>query len=198
MSQTASTNGTERDVESGDATGTAVVPCCGNIAEARDRLAKAALESPENGELPLALGHLEMSLGNYEAARAAYRNAAILLPGVAQVHSGLAMACQKLGRPTEAGKAALRAVALNLEDKAALKVLARIHLDAWQHEAAARTCRAILRIDDRDADAGQMMEEAMVQEAKLAENLLGRPPLFSPPAMPPKISSRRARQPALR
>jgi len=74
---------------------------------------------------------------------------------------------------------------------AALKALARIHLDAGQHEAAAQTCGLILRKDTRDADARQMMEEALAQEAKLAENLLREPPLEPPRAVPPKMTSRR-------
>ena len=59
-------------------------------------------------------------------------------------------------------------------DNAARKALARIHLDAGQHEAAALVCGLILRSDPRDAEARRMMEEAMSQEAKLAENLYDR------------------------
>jgi hypothetical protein len=56
-------------------------------------------------------------------------------------------------------------------DLAARKALARLHLDAGQHEAAAQVCGQILRGDPGDAEARRMMEEAMAQEAKLAENL---------------------------
>jgi len=198
MKRSAASSVPENKVDSDAAAAAGGVLWCGNSAEARDRLAAEAQESPENGELPLALENLEMRLGNYEAARAAYASAALLLPNVAQIHSGLALACQKLGRSTEAGQAALRAVSLDSEDVAALKVLARIHLDAWQHEAAEKACRMILERDVNDAEAGQMLEEALVQDAKLAENLLERPPLMPPQADPPKRISRRARQPALK
>jgi len=40
----------------------------------------------------------------------------------------------------------------------ALKLLARIHLDAGQIDAARDVCRHILRRDPRDPDAGRMIE----------------------------------------
>ena len=163
---------------------------CEHIAQARERLARAMQDWPDNGELPLALGHMEMTLGNFEAALAAYASATSLLPKSAAAHSSLALACQKLGRSTEAAHAALRAIALEPGDAAALKVLARIHLDAGQHEAAQNACRLILRRDRHDAEARQMMGETIVQEVKLAENLFdSKPRLMAPPP-------RRARKPA--
>ena len=141
---------------------------------ARERLLTAIRHSPNQGELFLALGHLEMRLENYRAALAAFTSAAALLPKAAAAHSSRALACQKLGRSTEAAQAAIRAVWLDPCDPAGLKVLARIHLDAGQHEAAEQACRRVLRGDAQDAEAGQMMEEAMAQAAKLAENLFDR------------------------
>jgi len=171
MNAVATANRPENVMESDGAADAGEARSCQNIAEARERLARAMQHSPDNGELPLALGHVEMSLGNFEAAHAAYASAASLLAKSAAAHSSLALACQKLGRSTEAAQAALRAIALDPTDATALKVLARIHLDAGQHEAAQNACRLILRRDSHDAEARQMMGEALAQEAKLAENL---------------------------
>ena len=142
-----------------------------DMAGARERLLAAIRQSPGDGEGPLALGRLEMSLGNYEAALAAFTSATLLLPKTAAAYSSRALACQKLGRSKQAAQAAIRAVSLDPADALALKVLARIHLDAGQHEAAEQACRLVLQRDARDAEAAQMMGEALAQEAKLAENL---------------------------
>lgn len=174
------TNGADRAGEVGR---------CENIFEARERLAAAIQRSPDNGELRLALGQVEMSLENYEAARAAFASAVLHLPKAAVAHSSLALACQKLGRSNEAARAAIRAISLDPSDMGGLKALARIHLSAGQHEAAQQACRLILRRDARDAEGLEMMEEALAQEAKLAENLMdGRPWLAaSPAAAPPRL-----------
>lgn len=142
-----------------------------SIVEARQWLAAAIQHSPDNGELSLALGRLEMSLGNFEAALAAYSGAALLLPHTAAAHSSRALACKKLGRSNEAAQAALRAIALDPAEATALKVLARIHLDAGQHEAAEQACGRVLRRDAQDGDAVEMMREVKAQAAKMAENL---------------------------
>ena len=86
-----------------------------------------------------------------------------------------------LGRSAEASRDAIRAVALDPGDLVGLKVLARIHLDAEQPEAARQACQLVLRKNAGDADAIQMIEEAMVLEAKLAENLLERQPVSADP-----------------
>ncbi len=147
-----------------------------NTAQAREHLLREMEQASGNGQLALALGHLEMSLGNLKGARAAFANAARLLPTSAAAHSRLALACQKLGRTNEAGHAALRAIALEPGDATALKILARIHLDAGQHEAAQNACRLILRRNRHDAEARQMMGEAIAQEARLAENIFDNKP----------------------
>jgi len=149
-----------------------------NAAQAREQLIREMQQTPGNGQLALALGHLEMSLGNLEGARAAFASAARLLPTAAAAHSSLALVCQKLGRANEAGHAALRAIVLEPGNATGLKVLARIHLDAGQHEAAQNACRLILRRDRHDAEARQMMGEAIAQEARLAENIFDSKPGF--------------------
>jgi Flp pilus assembly protein TadD len=149
-----------------------------NIALAREQLAREMQQSPEDGKLSMAAGHLEMSLENFEAARDAFARAARLLQKTAAAHSSLALACLKLGRRNEAGQAALRAIALQPDDATGLKVLARIHLDAGQHEAALMACQRILRHDRRDEEARELMGEAKAQKAALAENIFANKPLL--------------------
>jgi tetratricopeptide (TPR) repeat protein len=167
----------EEPAEPGSSTGE--LTAAANEAFARGDIARvceclsAALElSPDNGELALALGHAEMSGGNLEAARAAYWSATLLLPKLASAHSCHALAARLLGRKSEASRSAVRAISLDPRDAVGLKVLARIHLDAGQPEAARQACRLVLRRDPQDADANQMLEEVFIQEAKLAENIL--------------------------
>jgi tetratricopeptide (TPR) repeat protein len=92
----------------------------------------------------------------------------------AAAYSSRALACQKLGRSNEASRAAIRAISLDPKDARAWKVLARIHLDAGQHEAAQKACRRVLGNDAGDAEAREMMGEALAQKAKLAENLFDK------------------------
>jgi tetratricopeptide (TPR) repeat protein len=171
---------------------------CEKAAEERERLERARQEAPDNGELCLALGHLEMCAGNFEAALADYASAATLLPKSAAAQSSLALALQKLGRSNEAAQAAIRALALDANDTTGLKVLARIHLDAGQHEAAQKACRQILRHHRHEAEAGQMLGEALAQKAKLAENLFDTRALLmgrTAVAEPPRIAPRREKPP---
>jgi len=156
-------------------------------------LLEAIRLSPDDGRLPLALGEAEMDLKNFSGALSAYAVAAGLLPREARVYSGQALAFQKLGRSSDAAHAAVLAVSLDPNDIRALKVLARIHLDAWQHEAAEETCHRVLQLNADDAEARQLLEEASVQEAKLAENLLGRPLVAACAILPPKVDPRRSK-----
>jgi tetratricopeptide (TPR) repeat protein len=146
----------------------------GDIARVRECLSAALELSPEEGELALALGHAEMGEGNVEAAMASYWAATLLMPKVASAHSCHALAARLLGRNSEASRSAIRAISLNPRDAVGLKVLARIHLDAGQPEAARQACRLVLHELPDDEDARQMMEEVLVQEALLEENLLAK------------------------
>jgi glycosyltransferase involved in cell wall biosynthesis len=71
----------------------------------------------------------------------------------------------------EIERTAIQALSIDPTNAVALKVLARIHLKAGLHEAAEEACQLILKHDANDAEALQMIEEARLQEAKLAENL---------------------------
>jgi len=167
-------------------------------AQVRAQLLDAIRLSPDDGELPLDLGNVEMELENFSGALSAFAVAAGLLPREARVHSGQALAFQKLGRSSDAAHSAVLAVSLDPNDARALKVLARIHLYAWQHEAAEETCHRVLQLNADDADARQLLEEALVQEAKLAENLLDVRPGAIRRNLPPKTTSRQPREHALK
>jgi glycosyltransferase involved in cell wall biosynthesis len=75
------------------------------------------------------------------------------------------------GLSDEAERAAIQALSIDPTNAVALKVLARIHLKAGLREAAEEACQLILKHDADDAEALQMIEEARLQEANLAENL---------------------------
>ncbi|MGA3179226.1 MAG: tetratricopeptide repeat protein [Verrucomicrobiota bacterium] len=161
----------------------------GDVRRVRACLGAALELSPGNGELALALGHAEMSAGNLEAALAAYWNATLISPHLASAHSNHALVLQLLSRLEEASRDALRALSLDPTDLVALKVLARIHLNAGQHEAAQQACRLILEQDEQDSEARHMFEEAIIQEAKLGEILPQKPEGSQIPAVaaPPRI-----------
>ncbi len=82
-------------------------------------------------------------------------------------------ACPPPDLSTEAERAAIQALSIDPSNAVALKVLARIHLNAGLHEAAQEACQLILKHDATDAEALQMIEEVMLQQAKLEENLTG-------------------------
>ena len=141
----------------------------GDADRARECLVAALELSPGDGELALALGHAEMSAGHLEAALAAYWSATLRWPKLAATHSNHALVLQLLGRVEEASRDALRAVCLDPNDIVGLKVLARIHLDAGQHEAAQAACRRILEQVERDDEARQMLQEGPLTLERIAQ-----------------------------
>jgi tetratricopeptide (TPR) repeat protein len=143
----------------------------GDARRVRACLGQALELAPSHGELALALGHSEMNAGNLEAALAAYWSATLRSPNLAAAHSNHALVLQLLGRHAEALRDALRAVSLDPKDIVGLKVLARIHLKAGQHEAALQACKLVLEQDDLDGEARRMLEQATIHEAMLGENL---------------------------
>jgi tetratricopeptide (TPR) repeat protein len=81
----------------------------------------------------------------------------------------------------EAVRTAAQALSIDPTNAVALKTLARIHLNAGLHEAAQEACQLILKRDAQDAEALQMIEEALIQEARLKENLLDASSVSSTP-----------------
>src|SRR5260221_14359838 len=117
----------------------------------RERLQAALKLSPDNPEIFLALGHVELSAGDFKGALVHYTLAAGALPALSSAHSSRALALQLLGDCVDAALAATRALSLDPVNAVALKVLARIHLDAGQRASAEKFCRLILDRDARDA-----------------------------------------------
>jgi O-antigen biosynthesis protein len=70
----------------------------------------------------------------------------------------------------DAAQAAIQALSIDPTNAIALKVLARIHLNAGLHEAAQEACHLILKGNAEDAEALQMIEEARIRETKLEES----------------------------
>jgi hypothetical protein len=83
-------------------------------------------------------------------------------------------------RPTgisiDAAQAAIQALSIDPTDAIALKVLARIHLNAGLNEAAQEACQLILKRDAEDAEALQMMEEAKLAANRIDPNNAAHPP----------------------
>ena len=67
----------------------------------------------------------------------------------------------------DAAQAAIQALSIDPTDAIALKLLARLQLNAGWNEAAVEACQLILKNSGEDAEALQMMEEA-----KKAENII--------------------------
>ncbi len=148
----------------------------GDLARVRQQLRAAFKLSSKDGELALALGHAELNGGDLNAALASYTAAVSLLPSLPLAHASCALALQLLGHSPEAGQAARHALSLDPTEMIALKVLARIHLNAGQPELAQQCCRRILNRDAKDTDARQMLEEALVQQTNLPETAVKTKP----------------------
>lgn len=147
----------------------------GNFALVRQNLRAAFKLSPNDGGLALALGHAELNGGDLNAALAVYTAAVSLLPKTPAAHASRALALQLLGRSPEAARSALHAISLDPNEAVAFKVMARIHLNAGQAELAQQCCRRILNCHPGDADAMQMLEEALAQQTCLPKNVVKLP-----------------------
>ena len=72
--------------------------------------------------------------------------------------------------PSDAVRAAIEALSIDYEDLAALKTLARLLLQARLFEAAAEACQLVLKREPDDAEALELMDQAMSGEAGGIEN----------------------------
>jgi tetratricopeptide (TPR) repeat protein len=153
----------------------------GDFPRVRQKLRAAFELSPEDGQLAIALGNVELKVGDIKAALVSYMAAATLLPKSSLAHASQALTLQLLGRSVEAAQAAWQALSLNPNEVIALKVLARIHLNAAQSGLAQQCCRRIINRHPNDNDARQMLEEALVQQTKLPEKSTKSAPTPSSP-----------------
>jgi glycosyltransferase involved in cell wall biosynthesis len=140
---------------------------CAALAEGF-RPARAVLDARANEQvwLPLRENSLE-------------RSASPVQPPLHRASVQLAFSLPDLS--LEVVRSAMQALSVNPADIVALKTLARIHLNAGLHEAAQEACQLILKRDAQDAEALQMIEEALIQEARLKENLLDASSVSSTP-----------------
>ena len=140
----------------------------------------AALDlDSDNAGLALALANVKLHQRDFTAALSDYERAAQLAPRLGDTHAGRALALQLLGRPDEASASATTALVLDPANGVALKVMARIHLDARNLEAAQQCCARLLRLNPSDPDALQLQDQCrpprMDVRVELSENPLARP-----------------------
>lgn len=140
----------------------------GDYPTAENLLVKALEGSPQRVDLMFLLGHTYMGRQNFEAALTCYTDIAAVAPDLSPVHSSRALALQLLGRPAEAKPAAERALQLEANDPVALKVLARVDLDAGEGIPARQRCAQLLALDPHDDQARHLLAEA---EALCRKNL---------------------------
>ena len=77
--------------------------------------------------------------------------------------------------PNEATQAAIHALSMDPANTVALKALARIYLNARLPETAQEACQLILKRDADDAEALQMIDEAIGLEKGLSEKIFAPP-----------------------
>jgi tetratricopeptide (TPR) repeat protein len=158
----------------------------GELAEARICLQNALETDPQNGELILVAGHVKLGMNDLTGALDNYTLAARLLPYQANAHSSRALALQLLQRTVEARMEAHQALNLDGDDMVAMKVLARIFLDAQQLAEAQAHCRQILALNPQDSEAKSMLLQSGPTQSPV--QLTPRATTVAVPATPPAIS----------
>jgi SAM-dependent methyltransferase/Flp pilus assembly protein TadD len=132
----------------------------GDYRTAERWLTEALSQCPQRVDLMFLLGHTHMECQDFEAGLTCYTDIAAVAPNLSLVHSSRALALQLLGRPAEARTAAERALQLDLNDPVALKVLARIHINAGDGVTARQHCARLLALDAQDNQARHFLTEA--------------------------------------
>ncbi len=131
----------------------------GDRAAAMRCLAAARQRPPATADEALTLGYLTLNLEESDVALQYFTIAACLAPRQSFTHASRALALQLLDRSEEASQAARRALQLNPKDGVALKVLARISLNAQRPSDARLCCLKILSQNPDDPDAKLMLRE---------------------------------------
>jgi hypothetical protein len=83
------------------------------------------------------------------------------------LHKTTQPSASEAGLTYEAQRAAIQALSIDPANPVALKVLARLHLNAGLTEAATEACQLALKSNPNDAEALQMIEEAKALGPKL-------------------------------
>ena len=129
----------------------------GDHPTARTHLAFALRQKFERCEDALSLGYVALNVGEGTAALDCFTAAVKLDFSLALAHSSRALALQLLERTTEAKQEADAALSLDANDPVALKVLARISINARSFAEAQAYCRKILAANPEDSDAKTML-----------------------------------------
>ncbi|MFO1477209.1 MAG: class I SAM-dependent methyltransferase [Verrucomicrobiota bacterium] len=132
----------------------------GNLVQASQSFAAARMHPATRGADALALGHIALNIGDLPAAVDCFGKAIRLDPKESMTYASRALALQLMQRSEEAAKDAAQALQLNPSDLVALKVFARIQLNAGRAAEARDLCRKILALAPADPDAKVMAEEA--------------------------------------
>jgi len=132
----------------------------GDFRQAERLLINALDHCPQRVDLMFLLGHTYMERHDFEGGLACYTDIAALAPNLSPVHSGRALALQLLGRTADAKAAAERALQLASDDPVALKVLARISINAGEGVPARQYCARLLALDANDGQARGLLTEA--------------------------------------
>lgn len=143
----------------------------GKPVESRNCLESAVAQEPENGALRLACGHVRLSIGQLQESLDDYDAAVCLLPNQSNAHSSRALALQLLQKTELAHAEAHCALALNVTDNVALKVMARIRLNHGRKAEAHNFCKRVLAVKPEDADALAMIQECGGGEAAQTDAL---------------------------
>lgn len=138
-----------------------------DFAGARAHLQEALGLDPRNVVLIMALGDLDLNQRNYAGALASYRRAVDRTPRSAPAHAGCALALKMLRQYEEAGTEAGHALGLDPANAIALKVMARLHLDAKEIPAARKYCERALADHPTDRDALAMRQECLSARSPL-------------------------------
>jgi SAM-dependent methyltransferase len=120
-----------------------------------------------NVALIMALGDLDLNQRNYAEALAGYRRAVDRAPRLAAAYAGCALALKLLGKYEEAGTEAGLALRLDPANAIALKVMARLHLDAREIPAARECCARVLAAHPTDRDALALRQECLSVQSTL-------------------------------
>jgi tetratricopeptide (TPR) repeat protein len=130
-----------------------------DLPKARECLRAALAFQPEDADLLLALGHVEFGLGLYHVALELYSVVCELDSADSVARSCKALTLKIIQRSSEARAAAEDALTLDPDDRVALKVLARIHIDTGGHDKARALCRRLLNLNPMDAEALQFLNQ---------------------------------------
>lgn len=131
----------------------------GDQAAARAWLAAARKHNITGCDDALALGYVALNVGELRDALEHFTLAVRLKPAQPAAHSSRALALQLLGKSAGAKEAANAALRLNSKDTVALKVLARISINARDFAGAQSLCHKVLAIYPQDPDAKTMLQQ---------------------------------------